>query len=95
MSSYQIVCSELQNPTQHRHIVAVGTGEPTRASRRWTVTEVRTALRSGDRFYTVSPSTGKVANVEAFDCACGYKTIRSTADAVVDNNLDNLRACRF
>jgi hypothetical protein len=95
VSSSRIVCSELQNPTQHRHIIAVGTGsDPNKADERWTVDQVRAAIRNGDRFYTVSPSTGKTANVEPYDCACGYKSIRSTDDAVRDNNLDYLRACR-
>src|SRR5207248_3259495 len=75
----RIVCTELKYPTEHRHIVAVGIGtDPNKASNRWTVEQVRSALLKGTRFYTQSLSTGKIANVERFDCSCGYKTIRST-----------------
>lgn len=94
--AYRIVCTEQHRPTHHNHILGVGTGDdPTRAVQRWTVAEVRTAILNGTRFYTVSPSTGRIANVERFDCVCGIKTIRSTPDAIADNNLDNLRVCRW
>lgn len=95
MAASRIVCVNTEHP--HRHIVKVGTGsDPSKASKRWTVAEVRKALENGDRFYTVSPSTGKEADVKADDCkigGCTVKTIRSKADAVTDNNLDNLRIC--
>jgi hypothetical protein len=51
----------------------------------------------GHRFITYSQSTGKTAEVRPDDCkyaGCTIKTIRSTADAVTDNNLDNLSVCR-
>jgi hypothetical protein len=96
-SPYRIVCVDTEHP--HSHITHVGTGDdPARASKRWTVAEVRTALRNGDVFYTYSPSTGKTALVRADDCrinGCTIKTIRSAADAVADNNLDNFRGCRW
>ena len=86
MASYRIVCVEKGRGGIH----AVGTGtDPGKATERWTVAQVRTAIRGGDRFYTQSPSTGKIADVEPFD------TIRSRADHVTDNNLDNLRACAW
>lgn len=95
--TYRIVCVETKYP--HRHINAVGTGsDPTQASDRWDVLEVRAALRSGDRFYTVSPSTGLTADVEPYDAHVGGQivyTIRSTPDAVTDNNVDNLRVCNW
>lgn len=81
----------------HRHIISVGTGTTREHwSRMWTVEEVIAAIRSGDRFYTVSPSTGKTADVRAMACnigACLVMTLRSHADAVSDNNLDNMPAC--
>jgi hypothetical protein len=96
MADHQIVCTELKYPTQHRHIVAVGVGTLAhKADARWTVDQVRSALARGDRFHTVSPSTGRVAYVEAYNCPCGYRTIKSRADSVTDNNLDNLRACNW
>jgi hypothetical protein len=97
MAAYQIVCVETEHP--HRHITRVGTGtDPDSANKQWTVSEVRAALLDGDRFHTVSPSTGKTADVRADDCrinGCTVETIRSRADAVSDNNLDNLRVCRW
>jgi hypothetical protein len=95
MSDYRIVCVNTEHP--HRHILKVGTGtKADQYSRTWTVKEVRDALEAGDRFYTVSPSTGKEADVRADTCKepnCTVKTIRSKADAVTDNNLDNIGAC--
>jgi hypothetical protein len=97
VATYRIVCVNTEHP--HRHITQVGTGsDPDQAANRWTVSQVRAALANGDRFYTVSPSTGKTADVRADDCrinGCTIKTIRSTPDAVTDNNLDNLRICNW
>ena len=96
MTTYRIVCTEQQLPTTHNHIIAVGVGaEPSRAAERLTVEQVRSALDRGDTFYTQSPSTQKIAYVDKYQCHCGRGTIRSRPDAVVDNNLDNLRICRF
>jgi hypothetical protein len=98
MDPKKIVCTEQSNPPApgHGHITAVGIGsDPTKASHRETVTQVRANLSNGVVYYTVSPSTGKVALVHTFDCRCGVKTIRSAPDAVRDNNLDNLRLCHF
>jgi len=94
MADYRIVCVNTEHP--HRHITNVGTGNPAMADRMWTVAEVRAALAKGETFDTISPSTGKRAEVHADDCKepdCTVKTIRSVGDTVTDNNLDNLRAC--
>jgi hypothetical protein len=94
--SYRIVCTDQKRPTHHNHIVGVGVGDnPDKASQQFTVAEVRSMILNGTRFYTQGRTSGKVANVERFDCPCGYKTIRSTPDAVADNNLDNLRVCNW
>ena len=97
MADYWIVCVLTEHP--HRHLVTVGTGKlEHRATAAWSVSEVRDAIAKGDSFHTISPSTGKRANVLADDCridGCTVKTLRSTADAVKDNNLDNLRKCNF
>lgn len=86
MASYRIVCVE-----KNSHITAVGTGsDPNKASKRWTVSQVRQALENGDRFYTEDTS-GHQVDVEAY----GDKWIRTDPDNETDNNLDNLRACRF
>jgi Protein of unknown function (DUF3892) len=95
MPNHRIVCVNTEHP--HSHITLVGTGTAADTySRTWTVKEVRTALENGDRFYTVSASTGKEADVRADNCnvnGCIVPTIRSKADAVTDNNLDNMRGC--
>jgi hypothetical protein len=97
MASYRIVCVETAHP--HRHITHVGTGsDPGRATNRWTVADVRSAIQRGHRFYTVSSSTGRTAEVEPYDYHYNggvIRTIRSSADAIWDNNLDNLRACAW
>jgi hypothetical protein len=96
--AHRIVCTEQSAPNQqgHGHILAVGVGtDPAKASERLDVMVVRRRIRAGERFYTVSPTTGAEADVEPFDCWCGVLTIRSRPDQVTDNNLDSLRLCRF
>lgn len=98
MASYRIVCTDQEpvtQPTSHAHVVRVGTGtDPTKTDRIWTLNEVLIAMNQGDDFFTKGYTSGKVARVERYDCSvCGRPRIRSTADAVPDNNLDNLRRC--
>jgi hypothetical protein len=97
MATYRIVCVTTRHP--HRHIVEVGTGiDPDSPSRRWTVEEVRAAMADGDEFYTESRTTMRRAAVRADDCPfedCTVKTLRSAADAVVDNNLESLQTCSW
>ena len=100
MADYRIVCTEQEpfsQPTTHAHIVAVGSGnDPDKADTRWTLDEVLGAMDRGNRFYTVSPTTDKIALVEKYTCDKCWRTfIRSAPDAVRDNNLDSLRRCRF
>lgn len=99
MGPFRVVCTTqepINLPVSHRHIVAVGTGsDPDKYTDRWTLAQVITAIESGTVFFTVSPSTGAVALVQVVSCwHCNRKIIRSAADAVTDNNLDNLRFCR-
>lgn len=99
MARYRIVCTEQEpvtEPTTHAHIVAVGTGtDPDKADKRWTLNEVLTGMDQGDVFYTEGVTSGKIALVEKYVCSlCRRTWIRSTADAVKDNNLDSLRRCR-
>lgn len=92
----RIVCVDKSNSDHTRHIVSVGIGtDPEHANSKEDVPTVRRNIQNGVRYFTKSESTGKVADVEPFDCSCGVKTIRSKADAVRDNNLDNLRACQW
>lgn len=99
MARHRIVCTEQEPrsaPHDAAHIIAVGTGSMAdKAEQRWTLDQVLNAIKEGNQFYTVSPSTGKEANVSKYECrGCGRSTIRSGADSVTDNNLDNLRQCR-
>jgi hypothetical protein len=95
MSQYRIVCVNTEHP--HSHITTVGTGITAESySQTWTVDKVLEALEDGDRFYTISPSTGKEAEVKADTCkinGCSVKTLRSTADGVKDDNLDYMPNC--
>ena len=98
MASYRIICTRQEpvaNPHSHAHITHVGTGATTaQYDRFWTLTEVLTAMILGDAFFTISPSTGKIAQVHRVKCGqCASDTIRSSADAVTDNNLDFLPRC--
>jgi hypothetical protein len=100
MARYRIVCTDqepLYQPTTHAHIVAVGTGtDPNKANTRWTLQEVVAAMDRGDGFYTVGVNSGKVALVEKYTCTLCWRThIRSSPDAVMDNNLDSLRRCNW
>lgn len=97
---YRIVCTEQEpvwNDPHHAHIVAVGVGtEPSAANARWTVGEVLAAMKRGDTFYTKGIYSGRVAEVHPYQCQrCSRPSIRSAADAVSDNNLDNLRTCSW
>jgi hypothetical protein len=97
MADYQILCVNTEH--SHRHIIKVGTGpELGDVTKTWSVKKVRKAIKKGKhRFYTVSPTTAKVADVRRWRCkqsGCGsVKTIRSEGDVVEDNNLDNLTPC--
>ena len=91
MRDFEITCVDKEPYTPgHRHIVSVGIGAGRESL---TVTEAYQLMRAGNRLYTVSPSTGAVAQVEPWHCHV-VATLRATADAVHDNNLDNIDSCR-
>src|SRR5437879_13904476 len=100
MAQYRIVCATQEpadQPTTHAHILAVGTGDnPNQYLKYWTLAEVFRAMDNDDTFYTRGGEGGRVAWVEKILCPLCRRvyTIRSTSDAVTDNNLDNLRSCR-
>lgn len=98
--SYRIVCTTQEPaylPTTHAHIVAVGTGaQADHATQQWTLQQVLNAIDAGTEFYTQGQYSGAVARVVPVACGkCGHRIIRSTADAVYDNNLDSLRRCNW
>lgn len=91
MSTYRIVCTDQPNC----HIVSVGVGSASsKATNKFTVAEVWNMLDAGHTFYT-SDDKGNVALVQKLNCACGRGSLRSSADAVVENNLDYMRVCRW
>lgn len=100
MTTYRIVCTEqlpISQPPSHAHIVAVGIGtNPNAATQKMTLAEVLSAIDQGHIFYTQGIQSGKTARVEKFVCPhCRKYHIRSTPDAVPDNNLDSLRYCNW
>lgn len=93
MARLQIVCTD-QSPRAAGHDSAHITNVRVSGdSRCYTVAGIYVAMDRGASFYTVSPSTRREATVHKFQCSCGYRTLRSSADSVVDNNLDNLPRC--
>jgi hypothetical protein len=90
-----ITCVNRASTLFHQHVTGAGLGDALGYYReRISVEAVRTAIRQGDRFYTVSPTTGKAALVELHDCpSCKAPTTRSTPDWVTDNNVDNISIC--
>ncbi|HTO77369.1 MAG TPA: DUF3892 domain-containing protein [Thermoanaerobaculia bacterium] len=82
----------------HKHIEYLGLGDETGWSRRVSVPDAIQQLRSpwGDRYYTISPSTGWEAEVIEGACeVCGQRPyVRTTADGIRDNNLLSLTYCK-
>lgn len=99
MPSHRIVCTTQYPPDQshdHAHIVEVGvdTDSDGVANIRYTLSEVLSLMDKRDTFYTIGERTGRYITVEEFRC-CGRRYIRTKPDDVRDNNLDNLRRCRW
>jgi hypothetical protein len=82
----------------HEHITHLGLGDAAGYRSRITVAEAIRQLRMpfGDRYYTVSPTTGRRAEVIEGGCeACGQRPyVRTTADGISDNNLNSLTYCQ-
>ena len=99
MAEYRIICTtqEPSNvPNDRAHIVAVGTGSSASTyDKYWLLKEVLKAMDNGDTFYTFGETSRQRAEVEKYKCAnCLETHIRSTPDAVKDNNLDSLPGCK-
>jgi Protein of unknown function (DUF3892) len=99
MVRYRIVCTKQQPaqvPNDRAHIVAVGTGSSaTSYDKYWLLSEVLAAIDRGDEFYTLGEKSGETASVNKYECPwCTQTHIRSSPDAVTDNNLDNLPTCQ-
>ncbi|MBM3883527.1 MAG: DUF3892 domain-containing protein [Verrucomicrobia bacterium] len=98
MAQHRITCTRqepVNEPATKAHIVAVGTGsDPGNHDRLWSLAEVLTAMDQGHGFSTQGEISGKIARVEKYLCpSCTRMHIRSSPDAVTDNNLDNIRRC--
>lgn len=98
MAAYRIVCtrkSPVSAPTHHAHIVTIGLGDDTGYNQLLSMEQAYHWIDTGNTFYTKSKSTGAIAQVNKYICGtCGhYKTLRSSPDAISDNNLDNLPNC--
>ena len=95
MNVHFITCVNRASTLFHQHVTQVGLGDAIGYYReRVSVANVRAAIREGDRFYTVSPTTGKAALVEVYDCpSCKAPTIRSAPDSITDNDVDNISIC--
>jgi len=99
MARYRIICTAQQPPqvpNDRAHIVAVGTGLSAAGyDKYWMLTEVLTAMDRGDKFYTHGEASQQTVSVEKYKCPwCSQTHIRSSPDAVKDNNLDNLPRCQ-
>ena len=101
MTTYkQIVCTDQvpsYNPPCRAKIVSVGIGnDPALATEKVSLAEVVRQIGAGVIFYTFGQTSGKTALVEKYWCpSCKEWHIRSTPDAVQDNNLDSLRYCHW
>lgn len=97
MARYRIVCTTqlpAQLPNDRAHIVAVGTGASS-SDKYWLLSDVLAAMDAGDEFYTFGETSRKTASVDKYVCPwCTQTHIRSSPDAVKDNNLDNLPSCQ-
>jgi hypothetical protein len=100
MTAYRVICTNQEpasQPPQHAHIVSIGVGiTPDHYNQRFTLQQVIQMIDRGDQFYTIGPSSGKKAMVEKYVCQhCRQYHIKSSADAVRDNNLDSLPYCQI
>ena len=93
MARRQITCTSKGegDHATHPHITAIDTSYGVSG----TLEQATSAILSGgDDFYTVSPTTGAVAEVEAYFCEqCGHDVLRSRPDDDLDNNLRQLPDC--
>jgi hypothetical protein len=101
MADHRIVCTDqlpTNQPTTHAHIVAVGVDldNDGYADVKHTKQQVVNNINSGHRYYVYGLLSQKISFVEIVGCSsCGHPTIRSTPDAVRDNNLDYIRRCHW
>jgi hypothetical protein len=92
MYRFEVICTNKSELTAggHQHITQVGIGK-----KPYSVGGIIKLIEDHDdySFYTVSPTTGRIAEVSPFPCHCGYMTLRSHSDGIWDDNLDRLNSC--
>jgi hypothetical protein len=99
MAVHRVICvtTETTPSGTHRHITHLGLGNESGWYRLITVAETIAQLRNpwGTRYYTISPTTGRRADVIEAGCeVCAQQPyVRTTADGVYDNNLLALTFC--
>lgn len=103
MASKRVVCVNY-GPSRdgtHQHITHLGVGDNTTGYKdRIAVPDVVAQLQSpwGDRYYTVSPTTGRQVNVieaERGCRTCGHRPyVKTDADGITDDNLSDLSRCQ-
>jgi hypothetical protein len=95
---HRVTCVNTTPAGTHHHITHLGLGNESTYYRRITVAEAIQNLRTplGDRYHTISPTTGARAEVIEAGCeTCGQRPyVRTTADGIRDNNLRNLVFCQ-
>ena len=95
---YQVICVNKGPAGTHEHITFLGLGSGSTYQRRISVADAIVQLRlvSGDRYFTISPSTNREAEVIEGGCeVCAHKPyVRTTADGITDNNLSKLSLCQ-
>jgi hypothetical protein len=94
----RIVCKRISRTWDdsgcpHDHIDAVGIGDSSGCSYKWSVAQVRHLLRSGYRFYVVDVVTGRHVEVSKLDCRCGARTLRVRMNGFRDDELEDLPEC--
>lgn len=94
MTSYRIYCVNHASYGNHHHIESVGARDRSGVAHQFTVQDVYRRINAGDDFYVIGTSTGKRSEVGKYRCTqCLVQTIRSSADDVLDNNLDTQNPC--
>jgi hypothetical protein len=99
MAVHRVICVNTETTPNgtHRHIAHLGLGNEGGWYQRITVAEAVAQLHNpwGDRYYTISPTTGQRAEVIEAGCeVCNQRPyVRTTADGVHDNNLLALTFC--
>lgn len=99
MAVHRVICTNQSAVgfDPHTHITHLGLGTEAGWKQRITVAQALTQLRSvyGDRYYTVSPTTGLQTDVIEGGCEmCGQSSyVRTRADRARDNNLKALPTC--